>query len=88
MGTREMTSIKNGRKNGTRNIENTKRKWNERIENITRRKTANQESTERRWIEKIANIMENRIIVTTIDVRITTSIVDTENAPMTKIVIT
>jgi hypothetical protein len=36
MGTREMTSTKNGRKDGTRNIENTRRKWSEKIVNITR----------------------------------------------------
>jgi len=54
MGIKEKTN----RKNRTRNIEN----------------------TERRWIEKI--------IVTTIDVRITTIILGTENAPMTKIAIT
>jgi hypothetical protein len=51
-------------------------------------KTRNIENIERRWIEKIASITRNRIVVTTIDVKITTSIVDTENAPMTKIAIT
>jgi hypothetical protein len=51
-------------------------------------KTRNIENIERRWIEKIASITRNRIVVTTIDVKITTSIVDTENAPMTKIVFT
>jgi hypothetical protein len=99
MGTREMTNTKNCRKYGTRNIENTRRKWsenqekieerwNERIENTTRSKAVNQESTEREWSEKIANITRNRVVVATKNVRITTSIVGTENAPMTNIVIT
>jgi len=99
MDTRGMTNIKNCRKYGTRNTKNTRRKWsenqenieerwNERIENTTRSKAENQESTERKWSEKIANITRNRVVVATKNVRITTSIADTANAPMTNIVIT
>jgi hypothetical protein len=50
-------------------------------EKINRKnRTRNIENIERRWIKKI--------VVTTIDVKITTGILDIENAPMTKITIT
>jgi len=68
MHIREYTIRKNGknRKNRTRNIENTERKWKEKITEITRYKA----------------------VITTKNVRITTSILDTGNVLMINIVFT
>jgi hypothetical protein len=89
MDTKEKANIKSGKngKNSTRNIENTEKKWREKIASITKNRNANQENTERRWRENIISITRNRDVVTTKNILITTFIVDTENTPMTNIVI-
>jgi hypothetical protein len=51
-------------------------------------RTKNIENIKRRWIEEKPSITQNRMVVTIADVKITTIIVDTGNAPMTEIAIT
>ena len=66
----------------------TKEKANTKNGKNRKNRTRNIENTERKWSENIVSITINRVVVATKNIRITASIVDTGNAPMTNIVTT
>ncbi len=90
-GLKEEVKTQNGKnkKSIKRNIKNTGRKWSEKIASIMRDKPENLENmsvSEKGGQPNTA--AKSVIVVITINVLITTSIVDTGSAPMTNVVIT
>jgi hypothetical protein len=65
----------------------TKEKANIKSGRNRENRNVNQENTERKWRENIVSITRNRDTMTTKNIQITACIVDTENDPMTNIVI-